>query len=254
MLQQNDFLSNYVASFQELRTSEELFDVTLACEDKNVEDHKVVMSACSPFFRHIFSKTKQNHPFIYLKGVLHKDLVALLDYIYTGETQVPAQDVNRFIDAARDLKIKGLAEVDDVLENKYETGLFRDGKENNDNPEESMETTVSHYMELDRQNKSKEKNKSNISFKIKQEPVKNEVQEQFHIEISKKMEKVEDSENGLMWKCTECTKMFKKKDKMQLHVETHLEGFSHNCFHCDKAYKTRGVLYTHMSKRHRGVK
>ena len=117
MLQQSDFLSNYVASFQELRTAEELFDVTLACEDETVEAHKVVMSACSPFFRHVFSKTKQNHPFVYLKGVLYKDLVALLDYIYTGEAQVLAEDVDRFIEAAREMQIKGLTE-EDVEENR----------------------------------------------------------------------------------------------------------------------------------------
>ena len=43
-------------------------------------------------------------------GVFHKDLVSLLDDIYTGETQIPAKDVNRFIEAAQELKIKGLVE------------------------------------------------------------------------------------------------------------------------------------------------
>ena len=70
ILQQTDFLSSFVGSFQELRKAEELFDVTLACEDETIEAHKVVISSCSPFFRHVFSKTKQTHPFIYLKGVL----------------------------------------------------------------------------------------------------------------------------------------------------------------------------------------
>ena len=116
LLQQNDFLSNYVGSFQELRTAEELFDVTLACEDETVEAHKVVMSACSPFFRHVFNKTKQNHPFVYLKGILYKDLVSLLDYIYTGEAQVLAEDVDRFIDIGREMKITGLSEYADNLD------------------------------------------------------------------------------------------------------------------------------------------
>ena len=116
MLQQRDFPVNYAGSFQELRTAEELFDVTLACEDQTVEAHKVVISACSPFFRHVLSKTKQNHPFIYLRGVVHKDLLALLDYIYTGETKVVADDVNRFIELANEFKIKGLAETEKIAE------------------------------------------------------------------------------------------------------------------------------------------
>ena len=114
LVHQNEFLSKFVGTFKELRTAGELFDVTLACEDKTVEAHKVIISACSPFFRHVLTKNKQNHPFIYLKGVLHNDLVAILDFIYNGETQIPSEDVKRFIEVAEDLKIKGLC--DDGLE------------------------------------------------------------------------------------------------------------------------------------------
>ena len=108
LLQQNGFQSNFVGSFQDLRTAGEFLDVTLACDDETIEAHKVVISACSPFFRHVLAKAKQAHPFIYLKGILHQDLLALLDYMYNGETKVPAEDVNRFIEAAQELKIKGL--------------------------------------------------------------------------------------------------------------------------------------------------
>merc|ERR1712086_508317 len=113
LLQQDNFLPSFAGSFQELRTAGELFDVTLACEDETIEAHKVVMAACSSFFRNVFRKSKQNHPFVYLKGVLHRDLVSLLDYIYTGETQVQAEDVDRFIEVAREMKVKGLAEEDE---------------------------------------------------------------------------------------------------------------------------------------------
>ena len=74
LLQHSELLSNFIGSFQELRTGEELFDVTLACGDKTLEAHKVVLSACSPFFRQVFSMTKQNHPFVYLKDIMFKDL------------------------------------------------------------------------------------------------------------------------------------------------------------------------------------
>ena len=81
LLQQNDFNSSLVGSFQDLRTANELFDVTLACEDETVEAHKVILSACSSFFRSVFRNSKDKLPFIYLKNVQHSDLVALLDYI-----------------------------------------------------------------------------------------------------------------------------------------------------------------------------
>ena len=72
--------------FQDLRTEKELFDVTLACDDGTIEAHKVVISASSSFFRNVFKKAKQPHPFIYLRGVDYQFLEALLDYIYTGKT------------------------------------------------------------------------------------------------------------------------------------------------------------------------
>merc|ERR1711936_81211 len=104
--------SNLSTSFQQLREAGELFDVTLACEDETVKAHKVVISASSPFFRQILAKIQHNHPFIYLKGIFHKDLLALLDYIYKGETKVFTDDLNRFIKVAEELKIKGLSNDD----------------------------------------------------------------------------------------------------------------------------------------------
>ena len=130
LLQHSELLSNFIGSFQELRTGEELFDVTLACGDKTLEAHKVVLSACSPFFRQVFSMTKQNHPFVYLKDISFKDLFALMDYIYTGKTQVPAEDVGRFIQAAQEMKIKGLVD--------FEMGNLKHNRESGE-VSESME-------------------------------------------------------------------------------------------------------------------
>ena len=248
LLQQNDFLSNYVGSFQELRAAEELFDVTIACEDETVEAHKVVMSACSPFFRHVFSKTKQNHPFVYLKGVMYKDLVALLDYVYTGEAQVPAEDVDRFIEAGKEMKIKGLIE-EDVEENKE----VEQEVEPQESKVETMEASNSSDLaELSFLNESAEMDES-FNVEVKQEK-EGKGHEELITEINNRIEKVEDTEEGKMWKCTECGKMLKKRNKLALHIETHLEGFSHACAHCDKILKTRGALSAHMSITHRAAK
>jgi len=43
-------------------------------------------------------------------------------------------------------------------------------------------------------------------------------------EISQKLMKVEDQSEGPLWQCIECDKQLKKKDKMESHIETHLEG------------------------------
>ena len=73
-------------------------------------------------------------------------------------------------------------------------------------------------------------------------------------EIFNRMEKLHDAEEGTMWKCTECGKILKKKYKLEMHVESHLEGFTHRCVHCDTIHKTRGALRLHISSSHRGEK
>ena len=73
-------------------------------------------------------------------------------------------------------------------------------------------------------------------------------------EIFKKMTKTQDPHEGTMWTCTDCGKKMKKKDKLELHVETHIEGFTHACVYCGKIHKTRGALKTHISLSHRDSK
>jgi hypothetical protein len=53
-LRWNDFESNISGAFRELREEKDFFDVTLACDDEDhVDAHRVILSACSPFFRYL---------------------------------------------------------------------------------------------------------------------------------------------------------------------------------------------------------
>jgi len=245
LLQQSEFVSNYVGSFQELRSAGELFDVTLACEDETLEAHKVVISACSPFFRHVLTKIKQNHPFIYLKGVLHRDLVALMEYIYTGETKVPAVDVNRFIEAAQELKIKGLAEDEIETNPPNDDEKKKEGQSKEDRLTETVEINPLDYT-------GSEFSLLNGSSGSDYGMVENSgTISELEQEIAKKSEKVTNESGSTMWKCKDCGKECKRKDKLKEHIETHLEGFSHSCTICDREYKTRSSLSAHFYQAHR---
>ena len=107
-LKQSEFGSNCVGGFQELRKAGELLDVTLACDDESIDVHKLVLSASSPFFRKVLTKTNQNHPYIYIKGLNFQDLLCIINFVYNGEVQIPAADISRFIETAQELQIKGL--------------------------------------------------------------------------------------------------------------------------------------------------
>jgi len=107
-LKQSEFGANCVSGFQELRTAGEFLDVTLACEDESVDVHKLVLSANSAFFRRILNKKNDPHAYIYIKGLAFPDLLAIINFMYQGETKVPGDNLSRFLQAAQDLDIRGL--------------------------------------------------------------------------------------------------------------------------------------------------
>jgi len=109
-LRWNDFESNINSAFRELREDKDFFDVTLACDDDQIQAHKVILSACSPFFRTILKRNIHEHPLLYLKGVKYSDLTAVLNFMYHGEVNVAQEDLNTFLAIAEDLKVKGLTQ------------------------------------------------------------------------------------------------------------------------------------------------
>merc|ERR1712142_1062598 len=109
-LRWNDFETNISAAFRELREDKDFFDVTLACDDDQIQAHKVILSACSPFFRKVLRRNRHEHPLLYLKGVKYADLVSVLSFMYHGEVDISQEDLNSFLGVAEDLKVKGLTQ------------------------------------------------------------------------------------------------------------------------------------------------
>jgi len=109
-LRWNEFESNISGAFRELREEKDFFDVTLACDDSQIQAHKVILSACSPFFRNILRRNPHQHPLLYLKGVKYKDILAVLDFMYMGEVNVAQEELNSFLSVAEDLRVKGLTQ------------------------------------------------------------------------------------------------------------------------------------------------
>ena len=68
---------NASEAFSSLRNDEFFSDVTLACQDQQFKAHKVVLAACSPFFKQVLKIHQHPNPLIFLKGVEVRHMEAL---------------------------------------------------------------------------------------------------------------------------------------------------------------------------------
>ena len=114
-LQWNDFNANVNNAFGNLREDFDFTDVTLASDDGHqVEAHKVILVASSPFFKEILVRNKHNHPLIYMRGVKKENMTAMVDFLYKGEADVSQEHLDSFLALASDLKLKGLMSTDEA--------------------------------------------------------------------------------------------------------------------------------------------
>lgn len=117
-LKWNNHHSNIFSVFEQLLSNEALVDVTLACEGLSLKAHKMVLSACSPFFQNLFLENPCKHPIVILKDMRYEDLKAIVDFMYRGEVNITQDQLSALLKIADTLKVKGLAEV--AIENRQD--------------------------------------------------------------------------------------------------------------------------------------
>ncbi|XP_067007248.1 protein bric-a-brac 2 isoform X4 [Anabrus simplex] len=109
-LRWNNYLSHIIGAFDSLRSDEDLVDVTLSCEGKRIRAHKMLLSACSTYFRDLFKENPCQHPVVIFRNVKFEDLVALVDFMYQGEVNVVQEQLGSFLTTAELLAVQGLSE------------------------------------------------------------------------------------------------------------------------------------------------
>ena len=130
-LKWNDFESNISSSFKDIKDEKDFMDVTLACEESQVTAHKVVLSACSSFFKSVLRRNPHQHPLLYMKGVSFSDLESLLDFMYYGEVNIAQENLNSFLAVAEELQVKGLTQSSSNSSNSNQTQTSTATKSNN---------------------------------------------------------------------------------------------------------------------------
>ncbi|XP_013100375.1 broad-complex core protein isoform X1 [Stomoxys calcitrans] len=109
-LRWNNYQSSITSAFENLRDDEDFVDVTLACEGRSIKAHRVVLSACSPYFRDLLKSTPCKHPVILLQDVNFHDLHSLVEFIYHGEVNVHQKSLQSFLKTAEVLRVSGLTQ------------------------------------------------------------------------------------------------------------------------------------------------
>ena len=226
-LKWDDFQNNLVGSFQELRKDRDFADVTLACQDQQLEVHKVVLSAASHVFQCILKKNRNKNPLIYLRGITSKELVSIVDFIYHGEVRIYEDDLNKFLQLAEEFQLRGLTGFEQPFkeQNIFNTGMKIE-------PSEANTTTNS-------DDKHNERKSVAISETTQKEisGIGADVAKQIKSMIKK---------HGGIWTCKFCGLEKKHKGHVMEHVESHIEGLEFPCNMCGKVYRS---YKTHIYRR-----
>ncbi|XP_037083977.1 longitudinals lacking protein-like, partial [Pollicipes pollicipes] len=112
-LKWDGFQSSITSVFDHLRQDEELVDITLCCEGQRVKAHRMMLSACSPYFRDLLKNNPCQQMVFFLKDTSAVDLLAIIEFMYKGSVNVAQSQLASFIKTAEMLQIRGLSGDDD---------------------------------------------------------------------------------------------------------------------------------------------
>ncbi|XP_043199694.1 protein bric-a-brac 2-like isoform X3 [Amphibalanus amphitrite] len=108
-LKWDGFQSSVTSVFDHLRRDGELVDITLCCEGQRVKAHRMMLSACSPYFRELLKDNPCQQMVFFLKDTSAEDLSAIIEFMYKGSVNVSQTQLASFIRTAEMLQIKGLS-------------------------------------------------------------------------------------------------------------------------------------------------
>ena len=259
-LKWSDFLINVSSSFRELRSDEELTDVTLVCtNNQQIEAHKVILAAGSPFFKSLFTRNKHQHPLIYMRGIKAHQMISIVDFMYNGEVNIYQEELNEFLSIAEEIELKGLTEFVEESKEMDKTKKI--------DVEHSVTTPVENMVQI-KEIKSDLYNMDDVStiheIAITDDNMESPIDKSIVMEATSVVsfkdgfQELDERINSMMtrmnglWSCQICQLTNKDKTRMKKHIESkHIEDMSHPCSLCGKLFRSRNNLKVHLSRNHR---
>ena len=80
----NEFEGNVKICWQALQEEKDFCDVTLACEDKQIQTHRLLISSFSPVLRNVLKFNQDPHLLIYLRRVSYRNLPEFIEIYVPG--------------------------------------------------------------------------------------------------------------------------------------------------------------------------
>ena len=136
VLQWRQFQTSLVSSYQSLCKTADFSDLTLVCEDgRQIEAHKIVLGSASTFFGQLLLNNLSHHPhpLVFMKGISFPTLSALMDFVYRGEVEVLAAEVDELLKVAAQLGLKGLERQEQEKSREFERSQSEEAEIENDN-------------------------------------------------------------------------------------------------------------------------
>jgi len=236
-------------------------DVTLVTDDKiPIKAHKFVLSSFSLVIRTLLLDNSHTHPMIFLRGVSHRNLKSILQFMYYGRVEIQKGIENELLDVAEDLQIKALFEVlknieiNDKLEAELVDGKCDDILDDSTNQIKADQTSSNRFKEA-------EKEEEDIEHKsiVKQEQLADFANEstlvsndQNDLQVAVKDEKCEDRKHT--FKCEECESIFMAKRSLARHMENIHEGIRFPCQLCSFVARRKSHLKYHQQSVHEGIR
>ena len=254
-LQWNDFQENLKHAFGNLREDNDFADVTLACEDgQQVEAHKVILAASSPFFQKLLGRTKHAHPIIFMRGINSDDLLAIVDFLYRGETNINQENLESFLAIAEELQMKGLmGEATQNVANANSNQKYV--------PQKSMQdfdrsTDIPKQMHDDGQTLSSKFSEDSSNRTVAVSSYFSGNLEELEERVISMMEKSENElgKNYGHRRAHVCKVCGKEGfgPTIKDHIEAnHLEGVVIPCNLCNKSFRSKDALKTHNIRKHK---
>jgi hypothetical protein len=210
-----------------LRRDPDFSDVT-----QQIEAHKIILTAGSPFFRRVLKGNKHSHPMIYMRGLKAKELEAIVDFMYLGEANVCQEDLEAFLTLGVELQLKGLTgTVNKTVASEEEPKATL--------PKKERRVNTTHKPHVDQHNREDE-DLTNPIVPVNDEAVS---------EGSPEGRVAADAAKS----CSECEKMFSQAGARARHVKTIHRGerpFSCGEAACGQVFGARQHLQLHRRRWH----